>query len=410
VILPRSSPQRIWPTGHPEEESMMRRRKLALAVGGLVLALAAAACSSDNGASGGGTAPAPATGERLSLKGACPDTVVLQTDWVPEAEHGAVYQLLGPGAKIDAGKKRITAPLVASGKDTGVKLEVRAGGPAIGFQQVSAQMYLDQSIHLGYVFTDEAAQNSAKQPTIAVVAPLDINPQMIMWDPKSHPEFNTIGDIGQTDTKVLYFQGATYMEYLVGSGILRRSQIDGSYDGAPATFVSSGGKVAQQGFATSEPYIYEKSLPQWRKPVKFQLINDTGYPVYASAVSIRPADKDKLAPCLKKLVPIIQQAQIDYVHDPTAVNNLLVRLDKEYKTGYPYDEGLAAFTAQQEVRLGIVGNGSDQTLGNFDMNRIKRVIDVVTPIFAAQKKPVKQGLKPDDLVTNEFIDPKIGLR
>jgi hypothetical protein len=392
---------------------MFGKRKLALAACGLVLVLAAGACSGDDGTSGAGTgAPAPPAGEQLSLKDVCPANIVLQTDWVPEAEHGAVYQLLGPGAKIDAGKKRITGPLVASGKDTGVKLEVRAGGPAIGFQQVSAQMYLDQSINLGYVFTDEAAQNSAKQPTLAVVAPLDINPQMIMWDPATHPEFNTIVDIGQTDTKVLYFQGSTYMEYLVGSGILRRSQIDGSYDGAPATFVSSGGKVAQQGFATSEPYIYQKSLPQWRKPVKFQLINDTGYPVYASSVAIRPADKDKLAPCLKKLVPILQQAQIDYVKNPTAVNKLLVRLNskEEYNTGYPYDEGLAAFTAQQAVSLGIVGNGSDQTLGNFDMNRIKRVIDIVTPIFAAQKKPVKQGLKPEDLVTNEFIDTKIGLR
>jgi hypothetical protein len=389
----------------------MMRRKLAVATGGLVLALVAVACSGgDDGNGGGAAAPPAAEGDRLALKGVCPDTLVLQTDWVPEAEHGAMYQLLGSNTNIDASKKRISGPLVASGKDTGVRLEIRAGGPAIGFQQVSAQMYLDRSINLGFVFTDEAAQASAKQPTLAVVTPLEINPQMIMWDPATHPDFNTIVDIGQTDTKVLYFKGATYMEYLVGSGILRRTQIDGSYDGSPATFVSSGGKVAQQGFATSEPYIYQTQLPQWRKPVKFQLINDTGYPIYASAVSIRPPDKDKLAPCLKKLVPIIQQAQIDYVKNPTAVNKLIVQLNKVYKTGYPYDDGLAKFTAEQEVKLGIVGNGGDQTLGNFDMTRIKRAIDIVTPIFAAQKQAVKQGLKPEDLVTNEFIDPSIGLR
>ena len=144
--------------------------------------------------------------------------------------------------------------------------------------------------------------------------------------------------------------------------------------------------------------------------MKFQLINDTGYPIYASAVSIRPPDKAKLAPCLKKLVPIMQQAQIDHVKNPAAVNKLIVQLNKEYKTGYPYDEGLAQFTTEQEVKLGIVGNGGDQTLGNFDMNRIKRAIDIVSPIFAAQKQPVKQGLKPEDLATNEFIDPSIGLR
>jgi hypothetical protein len=33
----------------------------------------------------------------------------------------------------------------------------------------------------------------------------------------------------------------------------------------------------------------------------------------------------------------------------------------------------------------------------------------MNPILTAQKKPAKEGLKPDDIVTNEFIDPKIGL-
>jgi hypothetical protein len=73
------------------------------------------------------------------------------------------------------------------------------------------------------------------------------------------------------------------------------------------------------------------------------------------------------------------------------------------------DEGLAKFTAEQEVKLGIVGNGSDKILGNFDMNRIKRTIDIVGPIYAAQKQPVKAGLTPEDIVTNEFINPAIGL-
>jgi hypothetical protein len=36
-------------------------------------------------------------------------------------------------------------------------------------------------------------------------------------------------------------------------------------------------------------------------------------------------------------------------------------------------------------------------------------MEIVTPIFTAQRKPVKQGLKPEDLATNEFIDPKIRL-
>ena len=78
-------------------------------------------------------------------------------------------------------------------------------------------MYKDTSITLGQVSTDEAIRFSAKQATQAVVAPMETSPFMIMWDPQAYPQFNTIADIGKTDTKVLYFEGDTYMEYLTGT-------------------------------------------------------------------------------------------------------------------------------------------------------------------------------------------------
>ena len=59
----------------------------------------------------------------------------------------------------------------------------------------------------------------------AVVAPLERSPVVLMFDPAQH-SFRAISDIGKTDTRVLYFQGATYMDYLVGSGQLKRSQVD----------------------------------------------------------------------------------------------------------------------------------------------------------------------------------------
>jgi hypothetical protein len=36
------------------------------------------------------------------------------------------------------------------------------------------------------------------------------------------------------------------------------------------------------------------------------------------------------------------------------------------------------------------------------------LIDITEPIFAAQDKPLKEGIAPSDVVTNEFIDPGIG--
>src|SRR5437870_1792285 len=88
-------------------------------------------------ACGGGGAAAPsgpgatvtraAAGSKLDLQGACPSTVVVQMNWFPQAEHAGLYRLLGANPTVDAGQKRVSAELVASGKDTGVKLEVRSG-------------------------------------------------------------------------------------------------------------------------------------------------------------------------------------------------------------------------------------------------------------------------------------------
>jgi hypothetical protein len=172
--------------------------------------------------------------------------------------------------------------------------------------------------------------------------------------------------------------------------------------------VAADGKVAQAGFATSEPYIYEHEVRQWGKPVKYALVNEAGYPFYPQALSIRAADKAKLAPCLKKLVPIIQRAQVDYLANPAETNKFVVDLVKQYNDGWVYSEGLANY-AIDKMRSDFVKNGSDQTLGNFDTARLQRMIEIVTPIFTAQNQPPKSGLKPEDIATNEFIDTSIGV-
>jgi hypothetical protein len=375
-----------------------------------VTALAAAGCGGDGGEatpqSPASTAPSDAS---VSLAGTCPNPVVIQTDWDPESEYGVYYHLLGPNPKVDTEQKRVSGPLLSGGKDTGVRLEVRTGGPSIGFEPVSSQMYKDTSITLGQVSTDEAIRFSAKQATLAVAAPMEISPFMIMWDPQTYPQFNTIADIGKTDTKVLYFEGDTYMEYLTGTNVLKKSQVDGSYDGKPGNFVAAGGKVAQAGFATSEPYIYEHEVRQWDKPVKYALVNQAGYPFYPQALSIRAADKQKLAPCLEKLVPIVQRAQVDYLNNPAKTNELIVDLVKQYNTGWVYSAGLADY-AIEKMRSDFVNNGPDQTLGNFDTARVQRMIDIVTPIFTTQRQPPKANLKPEDIATNEYVDTSIGVR
>jgi hypothetical protein len=390
-----------------------------LRVGMIVLlaaALAAAGCTSD----GGGGQPPPQSasgaaggggggGEQSDLRSVCPETIVVQTDWFPETEYGVYYHMLGPNPKVDTKKKLVNGALYDGDRDTGVRLEVRSGGPATEFKLVSEQMYTDKSITLGQVNTDEAIRLAAKQPTLAVVAPMEISPFMIMWDPGRYPEFNIIADIGQTNASVRYFGGDTYMEYLVGTGILRRSQLDDKYDGSPDKFVAAEGAITQAGFATSEPYLYEHD-PRWGRKLRFALVNDTGYPFYPQALAIRAGDKEKLAPCLQKLVPIVQRAQVDFLKEPKQTNDFIIDLVNErYKDPlWSYSPGLADY-AIGLMRTDFVNNGADQTIGNFEVARIQRLIDIVTPILAGQRAEIKAGLTPQNLYTNEFIDPSIGV-
>jgi hypothetical protein len=391
------------------------------------LALTLTACSS-SGSGGGSTSSTPATSStsasstagsstssgsadaaKYDLKAAgCPSTVVIQTDWNPEAEHGGQYELVGPNPTIDTKAKSVTGELMAhGGVDTGVKVQIRAGGPAIGFQTVTSQLYKDDSITLGYLSTDEQINLSKTQPTVTVLAGLEKSPQIIQWSPQEHPDWKTIADIGKTNATVLYFQGASYMDYLTGAGILKKSQIDGSYDGSPNKFVLSGGKDAVQGFATAEPYIWSHEVKPWNKPLKYQLIADAGFDFYQQALGVRKDKFDGLKGCLTKLVPIMQQAIVDYFANPAPVISLILDLVKKYNNGWTYDQAVGDYAVKTMKSLGIVANGTDGTLGSFDTARVQKLIDILSPIYTKQGKPIVKDLKPDAITDNEFLDKSI---
>ena len=374
-----------------------------------LLALSLAACGSDDGDSAA-AGPSGEVGSNDLAAAGCPSNIVVQTDWNPEAEHGGLYESLGDDYTIDAGSKSVSGTLIDSeGESTGVTLEIRAGGPAIGFQTVTSQMYADTDINLGYIATDEAIQLSDTQPTTAVLAPLEISPTMIMWDPATYPDVQSIADLKDAGATVRYFEGSAYMAYLTGAGVLDADQVDGSYDGTPAGFVAAGGEVAQQGFASAEPYIYKNEVADWGKDVDFQLVYDAGFQPYQSSISVRSDDLDSMSDCLTALVPLMQQADVDYLGDPSRVNDIILELVDQYDTGWVYSQGVADYSVQTQQELGLVGNGPDDTHGNFDTDRVDTLIEQTTPIFTEQGTPPLDGITADDLVTNQFIDDSIGV-
>jgi hypothetical protein len=392
------------------------RRFVVTAVAAVTAIIAAGCSDSSTGTGGQAASTSAAAGGPSELKSVCPDTVSFQTNWWSQAEYGGLYRLVGANPTIDGNKNTVTGTLVDNGTDTGVKIQIRAGGPANNFTPSTSLLYTDNSLMFGGADTDQIAQVSGSgKPVLGVFAPLDLSPVVLLWDPKQHPDFNTIADIGQasngkTATKVIYFQGATYMSYLLGAGLLRPSQVAATYGGTPDQWVASKGSIVQQGFVTNEVLRYENDKSVWGKPVSYQLIADSGYPVYPETLTIRPDRKAELAPCLKKLVPIMQRSTAGYYKDPGTTNAFIgevnAKMSKSF--GYTKAQGDAAFQAMRENA--IIGNGRNGAVGDFDTTRVQRILTIVTPIFAAQKTPVRQGLTADQMVTNEFIDPTIGVK
>ncbi|MDX6739621.1 hypothetical protein [Actinocorallia sp. A-T 12471] len=352
--------------------------------------------------------PTDAAARTGALSGVCPATVVIQADWEPEAEHGGIYKLLGDDYTANVEAKSVKGPLMASGEDTGVDVEIRIGGASVGYQTAQSLLYQDKDIMFGYGRVSEHLVTQKETPVVSVFAQLEKSPYAIYWDPATYPDAKTIADLKKDKVKILLGSDVTvWQEYLVGTGVIDKAQIDQSDSPKPATFVAAGGKVAETGFITAEPYMYEVETKAWGKPVVGQLIHDTGFPEYFQSMVVRKEDVTKQKDCLAKLVPILQQAQVDYITDYKATNDLIVDLVDQYQTSWIYTPGQAEAAAKAEIEMGLVANGDNATLGDYDLARVQKLIDLIGE-YAPDADVA--DVKPEDLVTNEFIDTSIGLK
>ena len=414
------------------------KRRLLLGIAVICVgALVAAACGSDDddatptpttAAPAAPAAPAPTTAAPATmapttaapttaapmmdlkdqdLTDICPDTIVIQTDWFPEPEHGHSYQLIGTGGVVDKDNGTYTGPL----GNTGIDVEIRAGGPFINFASPSQQFYSDPDIFLAYVNTSDALKFYKNTPTVAILANFEVGPQILMWDPDLY-DFETFEDIGDSGATVLYFAGANYMDLLTAQGVIDPANVDDSYDGSPGRFITEGNLV-QQGFATSEPYRYENDFEGWMKPVAFKLIHESGHEIYQSAVSVRPSALTEYRECLEKLVPIMQQDIVDYMNDPDAMNVRLDEIVKELDSFWQSSIPAHNFATQQMKDLGLVTDGDNGMVGDQDGDRIQRFIDLMSPIHNDNGvEGFEDGAdipSADELFTNEFLDPDISL-
>lgn len=381
-----------------------------VAAAAVVLAsLAGCANSANSSSAGQPVSRAASAAERVSLAGICPQRIVVQTAWTPESTHGGLFQLLGKDFTVDSAKKRVVGKLVAhGGVDTGVELELRAGGPALNNQPIASLMKQDPSITLGQNSLEDGIGNASDLRTTAVFSPYFTDPVVFMWDPTRHPDWHNLNDVGQTDTKVITFRSAQ-IDFLVGAGILRLGQIDFSFDGAPDRLATDR-SIVVGGFITNDPWTYAKLGIK----VDHDFVSDHAYPNYRNQIVIRTADKARLDQCLRRLVPVMQQAMADVAADPAPAMRAVADTAAEYKL-LPYSYEQAMYGAQTATCQGLIDIGPDQSFGETAPDRVQRMLDILRPIYAGgttagqtqQRTPLPADLTAGQLATNEYLDPTI---
>jgi hypothetical protein len=362
-----------------------------------------AGCANESSSSNStSSTPVPATlVESTRLDDVCDSTVAVQTDWFPQAEHGGLYELLGGDYTVDAVAGTTTGPLTFRGVDTGVNLQIRAGGPFLN-SPVVTEMFLDDSVTLGYVGTDVAISRYAETPTLAVFNALAINPQVILWNKTLHPTVATISDIAKEVEAVSVYSFGPYVQYLVNAEVIDAKKVDANYKG---DFALATRDIAHQGFATSEPYRY-RTLESGAIDTAYQLVHDAGWTSYPQNLAINKLRLEELRPCLTALVPIMQQAQIDFVGDPERTIATIVDVVTQLNTYWSQTPELARYAVDTMKQLGIVSNGTTTTFGDFESPRIGEFIALAIPILRQQGLTIPE-IQASDLATNEFLDPAI---
>lgn len=365
----------------------------------------AAACGSDpEDSADDGVSVTAEDGVEVGSLDDCPDPLVIQTDWFPRPEHGALYNLTAGAGSMDPATGRFTGPLAA---EPSIELEIRSGGPFLGQGATVRHLSSDRRIFLALMDTDEAIVNYERFPTTAVLAPLEVNPQMLMYDPETY-DIESWDDVLGTEATISHSSGSFYTRYLADSGLVDEDQLERSYDGSPDRFVRSGGQIFQEGSASLEPFNYQFVFTEWGEPPAYLLIHDSGYETYKGALTILDSALDDDArSCLTAFVPLVQQSMVDFQQDPAVTSGVILEAANRLNGSWRLTGQSVTNSVIQMGALGVVGNGLDKTVGNFDLDRLEEVLTILEEQVPSVEVP--EGMVPDDLVTNDFIDSGIGL-
>ena len=299
-------------------------------------------------------------------------TIRFATDWKAQAEQGGFYEAVANGEYARRG----------------LDVKIVQGGPGVNVPSLLAA----GAVEAGMGSNSFIALNIANEgvPVKAVAAMMQKDPQVLIAHPDAGIE--TIADLKGHPILLSDASVSAFWVWLKSKYGFTDDQVR-KYTFNSAPFLANK-RVAQQGYATSEPYTIEKEA---RLKPKVFLLADNGYPSYATMILVPQTLIDKNPAAVRAFVEASAKGWRDYLHGDPKPGDALIRKDNPEMTQDVLDQARAKLKANA-----IVDGGDAKTAG------IGTMTDARWADFA--KIAMDQGVYPKTLdwkkaYTLQFVTP-----
>ena len=254
--------------------------------------------------------------------------MVFLTNWYAQAEHGGFYQAVAEGTY----------------RKQGLDVEVKMGGPQVNVVQLLVGGQAD--LVMGYdLQTIKLIEQGL--PVVTVGATFQKDPAALI----AHPDVKALPDLKTRTLLIGQASETTFWPWLKAKYGFTDDQ-KRPYAFSVQQFLVDR-NVAQQGYATSEPYSIEKGGV---KPVVF-LLADAGYPPYAQTIVTTRKVLQEKPELVRKFLQATAEGWRSYLKNPAPGNALIKKANPQM------EDELLAYGVRKMIEFGLVTGGDAQKQG-----------------------------------------------
>jgi NitT/TauT family transport system substrate-binding protein len=293
------------------------------------------------------------------------DKVVFVTNWYAEAEHGGFYQALAEGIY----------------QRYGLNVTIKMGGPQVNAYQLLLAGQAD--FVMGY---DIATLNAVEQglPLVTVAATFQADPAAMI----AHPDVKDLADLKTRTLLIGQASETTFWPWLKAKYGFTDAQ-KRPYSFSVQQFLVDK-NIAQQGYATSEPYSIQKGGVN----PKIFLLAANGYPPYAETIVTLAKTVTDKPDMIRRFIEATALGWKSYLADPGPGNALIRRDNREI------EDDLLAFSVARMKDFGLVAGGEAAKQGILTMTdaRWKQTFD-----FMVQAGLIRRDVDYRKAYTLQFV-------